>query len=50
MYLKTTLAFWGREKREFSLPAILILDEKFNVENREFEYLTTKNMLELFAD
>ena len=40
----------SRENKEFSLPAILILDEKFNVENREFEYLTTKKMMELFAD
>lgn len=40
----------SRENKEFSLPATLILDEKFNVENREFEYLTTKKMMELFAD
>ncbi|MFC6860585.1 thioredoxin family protein [Zunongwangia atlantica] len=39
----------SREKHEFSLPAILILDKKFNVENREFEYLTTKKMLELIS-
>ena len=39
----------NREKRKFSLPAILILDEKFNVENREFEYLTTKKMIELIS-
>ncbi|SFB78267.1 Thioredoxin-like [Zunongwangia mangrovi] len=39
----------SREKREFSLPAILILDEKFIVENREFQYLTTQKMMELIS-
>ncbi|MCC4230495.1 thioredoxin family protein [Zunongwangia profunda] len=37
----------SRENLEFSLPVILILDEKFRVKNREFEYLTTKKMMEL---
>ena len=39
----------SRENKEFSLPAILILDEKFIVENREFEYLTTTKMLEFIS-
>ena len=37
----------SRENLEFSLPVILILDEKFRVKNREFEYLTTKKMMEM---
>ncbi|MCL6220686.1 thioredoxin family protein [Zunongwangia pacifica] len=40
----------SRENLEFSLPAILILDEKFRLRNREFEYLTTEKMLELITD
>ena len=39
----------SRENLEFSLPVILILDEKFRVKNREFEYLTTKKMMELIS-
>ncbi|MDN3595816.1 thioredoxin family protein [Zunongwangia endophytica] len=37
----------SRKNKEFSLPAILILDEKFNLKKREFEYLTSKKMLQL---
>lgn len=40
----------SRENKEFSLPAILILDEKFIVENREFEYLTTQKIMELITE
>lgn len=39
----------SREDFEFSLPVILILDEKFRVKNREFEYLTTKKLMELIS-
>ncbi|WBL25577.1 thioredoxin family protein [Zunongwangia sp. HGR-M22] len=39
----------SREKSELSLPAILILDEKFRVLHREFNYLATEKMLELLS-
>ncbi|WP_417884702.1 thioredoxin family protein [Zunongwangia sp.] len=39
----------SRKNKAFSLPAILILDEEFRVQNRQFEYLTIDKMLELIS-
>ena len=35
----------SRKGRSFSLPAIVVLDENFQVTSRQFEYLSTKKML-----
>ncbi|WBL22473.1 thioredoxin fold domain-containing protein [Zunongwangia sp. HRR-M8] len=39
----------SRKNKAFRLPAIVILDEKFSVQKRQFEYLTTKKMMELLS-
>jgi len=40
----------SRENYPFSLPAIVVLNEKFVVTERYFEYLSPKQMLEALAD
>ncbi|UOY07571.1 thioredoxin family protein [Muricauda sp. SCSIO 64092] len=40
----------SREGSPFSLPAIVILDEKFQMSERHFEYIPPKVMLEILAD
>lgn len=37
----------SRKGRPFSLPATIILDANFRIRNRQFEYLSTKKMLEM---
>lgn len=38
------LVLGSRPEREFSLPLVIILDEKFNIVERYFEYLSPKKM------
>ncbi|WP_422083086.1 thioredoxin family protein [Ulvibacterium sp.] len=40
----------SRENYPFSLPAIVVLNEKFEVTERYFEYLSPKQMLEALED
>jgi len=39
-----------RKNRPFSLPATIILDENFKIKKRDFEYISTKRMLEFLKD
>lgn len=39
----------SREGRPFSLPAIVILDENFQINQRYFEYLSPKKLLKLLS-
>ncbi|MDT0642085.1 thioredoxin family protein [Zunongwangia sp. F363] len=40
----------SRKNREFSLPAILVLDENFKVKDRKFEYLTSEKLKKLMSE
>ncbi|APG60878.1 thioredoxin family protein [Christiangramia salexigens] len=37
----------SREDKQFSLPAVLVLDKDFRIRKRSFEYLTSERMKEL---
>ena len=39
-----------RKNRPFSLPATIILDKNFKIKKRDFEYISTKRMLEFLKD
>ncbi|MEO1013148.1 MAG: thioredoxin family protein [Bacteroidota bacterium] len=39
----------SREKKPFSLPAIVILDKKFQVQQRYFKYISPKKMIEILS-
>ena len=44
------LLLGSRENYPFSLPVIVVLDESFKVSSRHFQYLSPKNMLEVFTE
>ena len=40
----------GQEDKELTLPAVVILDEEFNIEKRVFRYIPPQELLKLLQD